>query len=796
MISKNRKAPKRVRVFFSCTECRRRKIKCDRGKPICGHCMRHGLAEQCHYDSRIMCDSIESSDLPRDIIIKKLRELESLLSLKKQASQIKRYGINSDDCINFYAGYPTIMILYSKVSNLRPLSWVAMVFLDPFLRKIHNFVVGSRAHQSSIPPLQSMRTNQPELKKDKLEQKIMGRSGMNDINPIDNQHSHGYLLQKPDPDLITSIIRVLPSKKVIWLLLDRYFSFVYPFMPYLDHKYFTHRVETFIGKRALLEEHVTNVHLTKKLDIATIGILLYILKIARISLNSNYTGAPDYPHRSSAELYLIKQPLSSKLTEVGNLCLKKFTIFQKNALVVSKFLLIIAEYVNISSTTVFTNDKLQQYWNYLINSGFACGLNRDPDKYDPLSNTPTYRSLLRKIWYSYKFSSTLQSVMFGFPLLITKNMYDTKLPVFSQSASNNPDINIERETIEGMERQEELIDHLMPILYKLMDVRASHNIAELIEDLEVLENYVKDKWTSLSTLLTPTDGNHSHNIAKVKQIMAYIEALTLIHPIFYRLMLYYEEAQQPEACYHMCLKIFQFVIEIYAHSIHLFKYGYRYFGVGFDFYMTAFLETALQKCLQIQMAFYVRVSSLKARLESDPHRNQRYIDIVDHFLHDMMMFNFQRSANIMLPIAENSAIVWLLLRLSTPVYEMFTKKEFPLDKKQYNFLWYLNEEQLMKLFHAADIRRFDQKMVSSGSESENSLDQLSSQKSGQRSQLLSSLVKEKDFNVPSIEGLFPQRLDRLEDWSEINFMDQSNCDLDDSGFEYEKSKHSDDINGW
>ncbi|KAF2405506.1 hypothetical protein EJ06DRAFT_526025 [Trichodelitschia bisporula] len=44
--------PKRKRKKYSCIDCRRRKLKCDRVFPVCGRCMRAGPTGACRYDER------------------------------------------------------------------------------------------------------------------------------------------------------------------------------------------------------------------------------------------------------------------------------------------------------------------------------------------------------------------------------------------------------------------------------------------------------------------------------------------------------------------------------------------------------------------------------------------------------------------------------------------------------------------------------------------------------------------------------------------------------------------------
>jgi Fungal Zn(2)-Cys(6) binuclear cluster domain len=43
---------KRKRKVLSCYDCRRRKLRCDRGYPSCTRCQKAGLADSCSYDER------------------------------------------------------------------------------------------------------------------------------------------------------------------------------------------------------------------------------------------------------------------------------------------------------------------------------------------------------------------------------------------------------------------------------------------------------------------------------------------------------------------------------------------------------------------------------------------------------------------------------------------------------------------------------------------------------------------------------------------------------------------------
>ena len=54
-------APKRRRIAFSCLDCRRRKLRCDRVFPSCSRCQKGGHPESCTYDSEAVESALTQS---------------------------------------------------------------------------------------------------------------------------------------------------------------------------------------------------------------------------------------------------------------------------------------------------------------------------------------------------------------------------------------------------------------------------------------------------------------------------------------------------------------------------------------------------------------------------------------------------------------------------------------------------------------------------------------------------------------------------------------------------------------
>lgn len=81
----NNSKRKRNRVPLSCTICRKRKVKCDKGRPHCVQCTKTGVAHLCHYMEQVWAEEAQK-EISQTTELKQLRNkvkhLEGLLSSK------------------------------------------------------------------------------------------------------------------------------------------------------------------------------------------------------------------------------------------------------------------------------------------------------------------------------------------------------------------------------------------------------------------------------------------------------------------------------------------------------------------------------------------------------------------------------------------------------------------------------------------------------------------------------------------------------------------------------------------
>lgn len=83
---------KRQKITLSCTECRRRKIKCDHKKPVCDNCIKKSLQDQCTYSTSPWIQIISSENQIYEEIESLKRENDLLMKnialLKEQCGKL------------------------------------------------------------------------------------------------------------------------------------------------------------------------------------------------------------------------------------------------------------------------------------------------------------------------------------------------------------------------------------------------------------------------------------------------------------------------------------------------------------------------------------------------------------------------------------------------------------------------------------------------------------------------------------------------------------------------------------
>ncbi|VEU20220.1 DEKNAAC100934 [Brettanomyces naardenensis] len=533
----------------------------------------------------------------------------------------------------------------------------------------------------------------------------------NDEQLPDSQPDQTALSTKREAEVITisRIIKVLPNRKTIWLLIDRFFKYVYPFLPYLDETQFVAEVERILGARSDSEERITSIRIAKKLDFAIMGSLLIALRLASLSLTGNCDTEPEFPLRTEDEVYLINHTLASETINVAQLCLNQFKLLRRCTLRIFQCAILMRDYQRIDGSDGFSDGDSQIFTGMLIQMGISIGLNRDPSQFDSAVNKNRMGALWRKIWYRLMTIDTSQSSQMGDPRVIREDFYDTELPEFSSISSNNHDLALEQETLRCMRERYELEQYMCKLASLVLNVKETPAVSDVLKQVESLESFIKLRWNSLASILTPADGDHVHNVRKVHQILSYCEAVSLLHPCYHHLLLFYQSTSNAKACKHFFRKSLMLLMEVVGNFLELVKHSYRFVGPGFDFCLTPMLELFMHKTLHIQFTLILRIQEYQRQLEMSSRPDNSLLMFLSEFGQSILTKNIKENYMPALSVlAKRYFYAWRMMKAHTFIIQMLKDKSlgFGESSAPYNFLVDMTPSEIHELSDVANPDRY------------------------------------------------------------------------------------------
>lgn len=269
MSNDNGKQIKRKRPSSVCNTCKKRKVKCDRKLP-CSSCIKVDIEKSCSYEWS-SSKKYSNNNNVNGISINKKR-FDAQLNLEENPSSLKDYVANvhdsSKDVINFYE-YVTSHKESIREINYGPLAWTSLLIKDNNIWLLKRFLISQKNERSMRDRIKKNLSDIPASSEKNFQVKLLEAEGIVDLlhyndklknTKINEDTNNGFAfndltlgltISKSSIDdelrLIEKIKSVLPSRKVMWILIKRFFRYVYPFMPFLDEFNFRHEIENIIG---------------------------------------------------------------------------------------------------------------------------------------------------------------------------------------------------------------------------------------------------------------------------------------------------------------------------------------------------------------------------------------------------------------------------------------------------------------------------------------------------------------------------------------------------------------------
>ncbi|KAI5964309.1 uncharacterized protein KGF55_002251 [Candida pseudojiufengensis] len=438
--------------------------------------------------------------------------------------------------------------------------------------------------------------------------------------------SYGKGKIEEELNLIENLKNYLPNQKIIWISIDFFFKYLYPYIPILDEFEFTKEMERLIGPRGYKEIQIEDLNIEKRLDFAFLGVLFIIIRFAHISLISNRSSNNIYNSeffKSENLKYILENPPDLMIIEKAKLCLSQFDLYRRTSLIVLQLTFIIRLHSLFSPEDGDGADgsDSQIYTALSIQMALAIGLNRDGStiKFDDIKEDSKLQNLHRKIWFFMIICDLIQGYQYGNPMCINESMYDTKLPYFEKSNNNIKDIELEKHVIGTFAYFEKYHYKLVDILSACLNLKKPIEISRLTEMITDLEIFLNDNYGILKFFLIPYgEDNYAYPFIKVMKCKNYINMKMFMNLIFYHLFLYYEKQAKnniPEAnnlAFFYLKKLMNiFYGEFFPYIFQLLFNNNKNFGTSItvDLILNPSIQSMLHKISQFTFAILIRLKS-------------------------------------------------------------------------------------------------------------------------------------------------------------------------------------------
>ncbi|CAR65817.1 DEHA2E13244p [Debaryomyces hansenii CBS767] len=597
-------------------------------------------------------------------------------------SNTKYVGINpfgsSEETINFYEGYtPVIIKSSSRRMNFGPFAWISIVSKDIALRLLWKYAKERKVldfgaqkalnwklekvneekgcvekdHTGKInqSDVESRNSQEAELEKE-FREKTMDRDGYNDIrlynNILDDEENQGDKEKRfkdekqrkinmnknaislgltvfegqidQELKLIDKIKVVLPKQRVIWILINKFFLLVYPFLPFIDESYFKSEMSRILGPEDHNDSKISELNIEKRLDLANIGILLIIIRFTYLSLFSNRNGVNENnlktndPSSKAQELkYLLSNPINIDVIHMAQLCLDQFELLRKTNLVVLQCALIMRLYHMFSPEDGDGADggDSQIYSGMLIQMAYSMGLNREPDNFPEACNDEKVNNIGRKIWLFLALGDFNQAYSYGNPLCIDDKYVDTKLPYYKPGNENILDIELEKNVVSTFAYFSKFYEKLKTILDLTLSVKDSIKMEKLTRLMSDFEKFTHSHYGTLNQFFIPfKDDKFRYPFIKIMKCKNYINLTSFNMIVFYHFFLHYEKRKQSNLSFFYLKKIYTVMLDEFVEGIfQLVEDNNVNFGEGADLIMNPSLEQIIHKSSQVNFAICIRL---------------------------------------------------------------------------------------------------------------------------------------------------------------------------------------------
>lgn len=413
---------------------------------------------------------------------------------------------------SFHSNYaPFISTGTATARYLPPLCWVSLVRLDPAMSPIfwykkgtiHNRIKYEKPIQASDKVFQD-KFALINVETGKYDNPTRRHFASEKLEMVTRFNESALLVGltvfegeiDPNSDIAQKIRLLLPTRKVIWLLLDRFFARVYPFYPFLDQIDFEQQVQEILGSRNKDHVPVKSLNISKKMDVITCGLLLLVLRLSYLSVFSNDLNENEALFKglkksedSEECTFIMENPIHIDVIDIAQQCLHYFGYLRYCNLPILQLSIFIQLYQCYAPENGegYEDITVKGHTAMLMNMAMSLGLHREPDNFALSSRDPKINHLCRKIWWYLLILDSHATTASGVALCTRRNQFDTKPPFYTEGCANIKDIRMEKTIIGILSGFDARYDDICKLSDFISNVAQPISVSELTACLNRLE---------------------------------------------------------------------------------------------------------------------------------------------------------------------------------------------------------------------------------------------------------------------------------------------------------------------
>lgn len=494
--------------------------------------------------------------------------------------------------------------------------------------------------------------------------------------------------------LIDKIQIILPTRKVIWKLIDRYFAWLYPFMPFIDEESLIRDISKILGPKSFEDTKIQQVKVERRLDLAHIGILLVVLRLSYLSLFCNKSSVNEErlnttdPSPEAQDIkFLLSNPININTIDVAQFCLDQFQLLRKSSFPVLQLGLYMRLYHMYAPEDGDGADggDAQVLTAMLIQMAYSLGLNREPDNFPDVCNDPKMNHLGRKIWHSLCFLDSYLGFCFGNPLSVDSMFFDTKIPFLEEGNENTLDPSMDKNVTQAFFSCGGACIRMREILLLVLNVNGKTKMSELTKLLSDLEIILNDEYGNLDECLKPLEKNcHAYVFTRNFRTKIYLSINAFFVSLYFHLYLYYEEKDVNLSFFYLKKMILIATRDIMPRYFDLLGNS----DMICDFVINPTLEMTIHKSNQVNLACLVKTNFIIYSMTRDNRHNEKMIIDLEYRLNFRLLCKLSMyltrcaefSIEAISKISNRYYYAWRITKGHTYLLKTITNKDFYVDK--------------------------------------------------------------------------------------------------------------------